>query len=171
MSKSEEKKENDIEIFNRANKLKLKAGAGLNDGPGKIEQHAIDRADSVVMTMASLYPQEIKNVMSALYKEWNVTKALPEEEDLSVHAQKMSNTANQIKDLAGTFGYVLMSYFGESLRNYILETDLSQEEHFTIVQAHIDVMAVAFRENLKEDDGEAAIELKKVVQEAIDKYQ
>ncbi|MCB1531159.1 MAG: hypothetical protein H6853_00410 [Rhodospirillales bacterium] len=170
MSKSEEKKEHDVEVFKRVNRLKLKTGAGLNDGPGKIDQHRVNSANSVVQTMASLYPQEIKNVMSVLYKEWKEIKALPEGEDRSVHVKKMSNTANQIKDLAGTFGYVLMEYFGESLRDYILATDLSKKEHFTIVQAHVDVMAVAFRENLKGDDDEAAVELKKVVQEAIEKY-
>lgn len=164
--------ESDVEIFKRVNRLKLKAGGGLNDGPGKIDSAAIEKANTVVQTMASLYPREIKNVLAALDKQWAKIKDLPEDHpERPKHAQKMSNTANQIKDLAGTFGYTLMEYFGESLRDYILETDLSKKQHFIIVQAHIDVMGVAFRENLKDDDGGAlGEELKKMVNAAIEKY-
>lgn len=173
MSSSEEKKgESEIEIFKRVNRLKLKTGASLNDGPGKLDSASVERANSVVMTMASLYPKEIKNVLAALDREWAEMKKLAESNgDSSKQAKKISNTANQIKDLAGTFGYTLMEYFGESLRDYILRTDFSQKAHYVIVQAHIDVMGVAYRENLKNDDGGAAAEeLKKMVQTAIEKY-
>jgi hypothetical protein len=149
----------------------LKAGGGLNDGPGKLDQSAIDRADSVVRSMSSLYPKEIKNILSVLNKEWAELKETEEGARNRELVEKISNTANHVKDLASTFGYDLMSYFGESLRDYILETELSMKEHYIIVQAHIDVMMVAFRENLKDDDGgPVAVELKKVVRQAIQKY-
>lgn len=171
MNNSEEKNEREIEIYNRINKLKLKAGAGLNEGPGRLDPEAIKKAETVVMRMSSLYPQEIKNILKAMHKEWQDLKAADTPEKKSAMAKKMSNTANQIRDLGTTFGYNLMGYFGGSLRDYILETDFSRAEHFTIVQAHIDVMAVAFRENLKDDDGgPVAEELKKMVQVAIGKY-
>jgi hypothetical protein len=173
MNNSEESPDDQgVEVFKRVNRLKLKAGGGLNDGPGKIDSGAIERANTVVQSMASLYPREIKNVLAALDKQWDKIKVLPEEHpERKKLAEKTSNTANQIKDLAGTFGYTLMEYFGESLRDYILETDLSKKQHFTIVQAHIDVMGVAYRENLKDDDGgPVAEELKKMVNAAIDKY-
>lgn len=176
MSKFEESQDGqsdkEVEVFKRVNRLKLKAGGGLNDGPGQIDKSAVERANSVVQTMASLYPREIKNVLAALDKQWGEIKGLPEgHEKRPKLAEKISNTANQIKDLAGTFGYTLMEYFGESLRDYILATDLTKKQHFTIVQAHIDVMTVAFREGLKDDDGgPVAEELKKMVHAAIEKY-
>jgi hypothetical protein len=176
MNNSEEAQDNpdgkEVEVFKRVNRLKLKAGGGLNDGPGQIDKSAVDRANSVVQTMASLYPREIKNVLAALDKQWEQIKDLPEgHEKRPKLAEKISNTANQIKDLAGTFGYTLMEYFGESLRDYILDTDLTKKQHFVIVQAHIDVMGVAFREGLKDDDGgPVAEELKMMVNAAIDKY-
>jgi len=168
MSGSDKK---DVEIFHRINKLKLRAGAGLNDGPGKLDPASIDRANSVVQSMSALYPKEIKNVLKALDKEWDSIKGTEDEGEKVALATRASNTANQIKDLAGTFGYTLMEYFGKSLRDYILKTNFTKPQQFTIIQAHIDVMNVAYRENLKNDDGGAAgEELKKMVQTAIDKY-
>lgn len=170
MSNSDD--EQNVEVYNRVNRLKLKAGAGLNEGPGKLDKDAVDRANSVVMKMSSLYPTEIKNMLAGLTKEWEQLKAMESDsKEKEKLVEKMSNTANHIKDLGTTFGYNLMGYFGESLRDFILKTDLSMDEHLTIVQAHIDVMGVAFRENLKDDDGgPLAEELKMMVQAAIKKY-
>ncbi len=163
--------EEDVEIYNRVNRLKVKAGGEEDGGPGKFDQSVIDNANTVITKMASLYPKEIENVLKALDKEWDQLKATDDEAEKKRLVERLSNTANQIKDLAGTFSYTLMEYFGDSLCTYILETSLDKEEQFIIVQAHVDVMGVAFREGLKDDDGGAvAEELKATVQKAIEKY-
>lgn len=168
--KSSEDMEPEVEVVHKLNRLKIKAGGGLTDGPGKLDSGSVERANTVVQNMSSLYPREIKNMLAALDKEWEAIKT-SEDKDRAKKVKKMSNTANQVKDLAGTFGYTLMEYFGASLRDYILKTDLSLKEQYTIVQAHIDVMGVAYRENLKNDDGGAlGEELKKMVSTAIEKY-
>lgn len=170
-SSEDNKMGTEVEILHRVNKLKLKAGGGLHDGPGKLDSASVERANSVVQNMSSLYPREIKNMLAALDKEWDQIKSSSNDNDRTKMVKKMSNTANQVKDLAGTFGYTLMEYFGESLRDYIMKTDLSKKEQYTIVQAHIDVMGVAYRENLKNDDGGAlGEELKKMVRTAIEKF-
>lgn len=180
MSNSEEKpntekepevQEFSVEMFKRVNKLKLKAGGDTHAGPGKLDAGAVDKANTVVRNMASLYPREIKNMLDALQREWTDIQALGEDDERDQIIEKFSNTANQIKDLASTFGYTLMQYFGESLRDYILKTDLAKKQQYVIVQAHIDVMWVAYRENLVNDDGgPIANELKKMVQTAIEKF-
>lgn len=163
--------DNGIEIFQRINVLKLKAGGGLKDAPGQLAPQSVKNADTVVTSMATLYPKEIENILNVLNTEWETVKTMPDTADKAALAEKISNTANQIKDLAETFGYSLMAHFGTSLRDYILKTDLSCKEHFIIGQAHINVMWVAFRKNLKDDDGGAvAEELKEMVRTAIEKY-
>ena len=170
-SQDDAKDESDIEMYHRLNLLKEKAGGDPKGGLGQIDPKAVSRADTVIMDMASLYPDEIKNMLNALNKEWTDLKGMDDADKKAKQIEKLSNTANQIKDLGTTFGYNLMGYFGESLRDFILKSDLSMEEHYTIVQAHIDVMGVAFRENLKDDDGGLqAEELKKMVRVAIEKY-
>ena len=159
-----------IEIFNRVNRLKEKAGGSTGEGAGKFSASSIEKADMVIEDMASLYPKEIENMLGMLGTEWSLLRGGTQEDEKASRIERMSHMSNQIKDLAGTFGYSLMEYFGESLREYILETDLSREEHYTIVQAHIDVMEVAFKQNLKSDGGALGLELKETVKKAIEKY-
>jgi hypothetical protein len=158
-----------VEIYNRVNRLKIKAGGTHGGGPGKLDVQAIDRANSVIQKMSDMYPAEIKKSLDELNAVWVEVQNLPAEKRKDA-AQKMSNTANQIKDLAGTFGFDLMEYFGESLRDYILNIDLSLPEQIIIVQAHIDVMQVAYSQNLKNQEHPLGEELKKVVATAIAKY-
>lgn len=158
-----------VEIYNRINRLKIKAGGSLKGGPGKLDQNSIDRADAVIQKMSDMYPNEIKKSLHDLDRIWEETKTISFDAR-GENARKISNIANQIKDLAGTFGFDLMAYFGESLRDYILDIDLSQKEQITIVQAHVDVMQVAYSQNLKTQEHPLAEELKKTVATAIAKY-
>lgn len=158
-----------VEIYNRVNRLKIKAGGAPGSGPGKLDTQSIDRANAVIQKMSDLYPVEIKKSLDELNLVWGEVQALPAAQRRDA-AQKMSNTANQIKDLAGTFGFDLMEYFGESLRDYILNIDLSLPEQIIIVQAHIDVMQVAYSQNLKNQEHPLGEELKKTVAAAIAKY-
>jgi hypothetical protein len=158
-----------VEIYNRVNRLKIKAGGTQGGGPGKLDVQAIDRANAVIQKMSDMYPAEIKKSLEDLNAIWATVQAMPAAERKDA-AQTMSNTANQIKDLAGMFGFDLMEYFGESLRDYILNIDLSLPEQIIIVQAHIDVMQVAYSQNLKNQEHPLAEELKKTVATAIAKY-
>ncbi len=158
-----------VEIYNRVNRLKIKAGGTHGSGPGKFDVQAIDRANAVIQKMSDMYPVEIKKSLDELNAIWAEIQTLPEG-SRTEKATLMSNTANQIKDLAGTFGFDLMEYFGESLRDYILNIDLSLKEQILIVQAHIDVMQVAYAQNLKHQEHPLGEELKKTVATAIAKY-
>ncbi len=159
-----------VEIFNRINRLKEKAGGVLGKTMGRFSPTSLEKADLVIEEMADLYPQEIERRLKALNDEWARLKTIDDAAEKSKSVELMSNLSIQIKDLAGTFGYTLMSDFGDSLCQYILETEMSREEHSVIVQAHIDVMEIAFKQNLKSDGGKAGQELKETVKKAIEKY-
>ncbi len=159
----------DIKIYHRVNRLKMKAGGSLNGGPGRLDPNAVDKADVVIQNMANIYPQELQKALSELDEKWEEARGMAEN-TREADVEMMSNLANQIKDLAGLFGYSIMEYFAASLRDFILESALNREEHVVIVQAHVDVMWVVYRENLKDDAGPVAEELKRMVAEAIEKY-
>lgn len=166
---SEDNKAPKVEIYNRINRLKLKAGGSATGGPGKLDPSTIDRANTVIQKMSEMYPDEIKKSLEELDTLWSETKVLAFDHRAE-NARRISNVANQIKDLAGTFGFDLMEYFGESLRDYILDVDLSKKEQIIIGQAHVDVMMVAYKQNLKHQEHPLAEELKKTVAAAIEKY-
>ena len=165
-SKDEDK---GVEVYKRVNRLKLKAGGTSGSGAGQIDPGAIEKANTVIQQAASMYPMQIRNVLKALNKAWNETKEL-EPDKRQKNSEKISNLANNVKDLAAQFGFEIMAYFGDSLRDFIMATDLSKKEHIIIVQAHIDVMDIAYNEGLKDKESELAEELKKVLAEAINKH-
>lgn len=159
----------EVEVFHRVNRLKMKAGAAPGDAPIKLDPNAIERAETVIETKAKLYPDEIKTVLDNLQTAWQtIQKTEGEQQEKAI--EDLYHTANQAKDLAATFGYSLMQHFGLSLREFTEKIQPDQSEHKIIVQAHINVMNVTLKENIKDDGGKKAAELKAIVQQAIEKY-
>lgn len=159
----------DVEVYHRVNKLKLKAGAGLHDGDGFIDIHSIKRAQTVIERKESLYGNEVEDVLKRLRSAWDKMKS--DDEAVVVDGiEELYHYANHVKDLATTFNYELMGYFGASLREFSEKIDVKNEKHLIIVQAHIDVMWVVYKEHIKDGGGEKATELKKIIAAAIKKY-
>lgn len=161
----------DVEVFHRVNRLKMKAGLAHNDPSAvlKIDPAAIDRAEKAIEKRQEIYPTEIKKVLNAINSNWKV--ALSGNKDALPKAmENIYHKANQVKDLASMFDYGLMQHFGLSLREFVEKIDMKKGAHRTIVQAHIDVMWVVYNEDLHGDGGPRAQELKALVTKAITKY-
>lgn len=157
-----------VQVFHRVNKLKKKAG-GEGAGPGYIDKDAIKRANAVIVKKQDAYTQEVEVVINSIESTWN--EALESHmRGESVSLEDLYHYANHIKDLASTFKYDLMQHFGASLSDFIEDVDLSNKAHHIIVKAHIDVMWVAYKENIRDHGGEKAEELKLFVAKAIEKY-
>jgi len=170
MSDSEEKEnseDNDVEIYHRINRLKIKAGGDPGGGPGYLDPDAINRAETVVIKSVELYEDEIKAVLENLSDSW---KKLKNNNDDSEELDIFYNFANQVKDLAATFGYPLMQHFGLSLREFTEVIDLSRTQHHIIIQAHIDAMWAVYSGGIKDHGDKNAEDLKESVSRAIEKY-
>jgi hypothetical protein len=164
----EEENGNDVEIFHRINRLKIKAGGEKDGGPGQLDPKSVERAKTVIETKATLYSDEIKNVLTSLSESWK--KLRGSEKADHEELELFYNYANQVKDLAATFSYPLMQHFGLSLRDFAEVVDLTRKEHHTIIQAHIDAMWAVYHGGIKDHGDENAEELKQVVSKAIEKY-
>lgn len=165
MSDSDKK----VEVYHRANKLKLKAGASLHETEGYIDPHSIKRAQAVITKKETLYKNEVEDVLKNLNAAWEKMKS-GDEEKVMHGAEELYHYANHVKDLSTTYNYSLMGHFGTSLRQFAEKIDVKNDKHMIIVQAHTDVMWVAYKENIKDEGGEKAVELKKIVAQAIEKY-
>lgn len=169
MSESDPKNEA-VEIYHRINRLKLKTGAGLHDGPGFIDPHAIVRADTVIQKKQSLYPKMVEESLNRLEEAWVQFKAAEGNKQRRDAIERIYHSSNHIKDLASTFSYELMQHFALSLREFAERIDPDRKEHQVIVQAHLDVMRIVYQENIKDHGGAKAEELKLIVAKAIEKY-
>lgn len=166
--------ENEVQIIHRKNRLKEKvveAGAA-SDGPGFLDPEHIARAQAVIDEGAESYQEEIERTLKNLNTAW---KALQSDQDVNtkIYQTKLSDIhryTNHIKDLAATFGFELMDYFACSLRDFSEHIDTRVPAHVRIVNAHIDVMMVVYHENMKDDGGPKAAELKEIVAQAIEKF-
>lgn len=158
-----------VQIFHRLNKLKLKAGIPLDqDELGYIDPKALRRAQDAINQEVVHYSKEIEAVLVKLDSTW-VDLRTAEKLHYKRFLDQLYNYANNIKDLAETYNYDLMQHFGLSLRDFCERIDLERNQHHTIVQAHIDVMWVAFKEDIG-TGGTKADELKLVLAQAIDLY-
>jgi len=164
------KSNNDVEIFHRINKLKLKAGLPVYDSVhGIINPEKINNAQDIIDKKEQDYPVEVQETLQKLQEIWKAY-LVAEDDARDDLLEKVYNYSNNIKDLTSMYRHDLMNHFSLSLRNFCEKIDAKKKEHQIIVQAHIDVMLVTFQEKLRSDKSEKAEELKKIVVVAIQKY-
>ncbi len=162
--------QDEVEIVHRVNRLKNKVSdPDHHNEAGCINPDDIKRAGAVIETSHSDYKNALSGALDDLEKTWAKAGQVKEEEieDLLDEIHRFSNF---VKDIASTYGYELMSYFGQSLRDLTYKVDIRNKAHRTIVQAHIDVMHVAIHSDIKSDKGDVAQELRQTLEKAISKY-
>lgn len=164
--------ENDeVEHFHRINRLRAKAGGNPKDQKeGALAPGMIEKADSLIEDFCKDCDTVVKTVLEQLSAKWKEMADMDKSSTRDRLAQEIFTLAHEIKDVAGMCGYTLMSDFGESLRDYIIETKLDHDAQKVIIQAHVDAMNAAFRNDIRDGGGPAAQELKALVKVAIDKY-
>lgn len=160
-----------VEITHRINRLKLKAGADIDDKRvGFIDPLALHKAQQAIDSKEGDYGNELNDVLAKLDSSWDDLQAAKDDKQAKRALDQIFNFANNIKDLAETFNYSLMKHFGQSLRDFCKKYDASKEPHRIIMQAHMDVMWIAFEKGIKDEGGPAAKELSLIVAKAIEKH-
>ncbi len=159
----------EVEIYHRINKLRLKAGLPVRGPNGIIDPKKIKKAQIRIDSKEDEYTDEVKDVLEKLTQSWKAFQDAGASEAKN-WIDKIYNYSNNIKDLTSMYKHDLMTHFGLSLREFCEDIDIDREEHHVIVQAHIDVMWITYEQQLRSDSSEKAEELKEVVAIAIEKY-
>ncbi len=169
MKQDNEKFEDDeVEIHHRINHIKRKVVKNPN-GSGFIPPKTVKRAQDVIQNSEETYLEEAENTLKHLETIWYSLQETPE--DKKDHLRnELSRYANRTKDMASTYGHELMDYFACSLRDFSDKIEFDNPAHHTIVQAHINVMWVVFKEQIKDHSEEKAVQLKEIVAQAIKKH-
>lgn len=158
-----------VEIYHRINKLRLKAGLPVHGPTGIIDPKTIKKAQTHIDEKEDEYTDEVRDVLEKLSESWKSFKKSGANE-AKEWIERIYNYSNNIKDLTSMYQHDLMTHFSLSLREFCEKIDIERKEHHVIVQAHIDVMWVTYEQQLRSDSSEKAEELKKVVAIAIDRY-
>jgi len=169
MSDSDDDEE--VEVFNRVNRLKAKVGRDVKDtNEGFIDPAAIEEAENMIAALCAECPNAIGGYLSELGKLWIEMRDMPQSDERERISGVIFTLAHEIKDIGSMCGYDLTAHFAESLRDYIHQTELNLDAQRVIIQAHLDAMQVAFKEGAEETESPMAEELKTLVRVAIEKY-
>lgn len=160
-----------VEIYRLANSLKEKLGMRTRpQDDGFIAPEAIAEADQLIVELCKQCPTTLGGYLDEISVLWKEMRELPASAEREIRSRQIFTLSHEIKDVGSMCGYTLAAYFAESLRDYIERTELSLEAQRVIIQAHVDAISVVIKMGLKEDGGEKAEELKKMVRVAVLKF-
>ena len=160
-----------VEIFKLANHLKARMGIRFEkQDTGFLDPEAIAEADKAIAVMCETSHETITKLLEDLNAQWLAMRDMPESTARIEIAQNVFTLAHEIKDIGSMCGYDLAAHFAESLRDYIVKTELSIRAQIVICQAHIDAIQAVIHKDLRREAGPEAEELKKMVKIAIEKY-
>jgi len=162
-----------VRYYRFRNHLRNKAIMGFGDdgSPGRIDPEALAAAENEFEKMAEDYPDWVQGHIRSMYEQ--LGRCLDAPEERMKHFTQLSLIAHDMKGQGGTFGYDLISTFGQSLYNF---TDTHKnrkikDNHVEIVRAHIDAMKAVIGGRIKGDGGETGTELIASLETAIEKYE
>lgn len=165
---------NPLKIFIYKLKNRLKEKVGLRSAlqeEGEIAEERIEKADKLIEALCTNCSQTIGVHLEKIIELWAKMRETEHgSEEREVIAKEIFTLAHEIKDIASLCKYDLAAYFAESLRDYIIKTEMSMKAQQVIIQAHVDALTVVHKKDIKDDGGPAAEELKRMVKIAIDKY-
>jgi len=138
--------QNSGQMIQPANALRLKVGGGRL---GAIDPAAIAKAEAALKSLASNFTQWLADEITKLEAARQQVKTV------GVSMETMENLylrAHDLKGLGTTYGYQLITRIAASLCRLIDEKDKRLSASMALVDAHIDAIKAAVREDMKADD-------------------
>jgi len=158
-----------VRYYRFRNALKEKASGGMGGtGPGAIAEEALKAAEAEFVKMAEDYPDWVQTHLRKLYEMHGRCVDSPELRHFQF--KELRDAAHDLKGQGGTFGYSLISHFGESLYNFAHPREEYNDNHVEIVKSHIDAMKAVIAGRIKGDGGELGKELIDSLHQAFERY-
>jgi chemotaxis protein histidine kinase CheA len=138
--------QNPSQVIPPSGALRLKVGA---KGLGAIDAAAIAKAEAALKSLSGNFSQWLNDEIVKLEGARQQVKAE------GVTAETMENLylrAHDLKGLGTTYGYQLITRIAASLCRLIDEKDKRTSAPMALVDAHIDAIRAAVRDDIKTDD-------------------
>lgn len=154
--------------FRNAMKEKASGGsAGPSSGGGSIAMEALANAEAEFEKMAEDYPDWVQDYIRSLREHQNRCIDTPEHRHNTF--KKLREAAHDLKGQGGTFGYPLISRFGESLYDVTAPAETYPDSVVEVIKAHIDAMNAVIKGRVSGDGGEVGSQLIETLQQAIER--
>ena len=138
--------QNPGQMIQPTNALRLKVGGGRL---GAIDPAAIAKAEAALKSLASNFTQWLADEITKLEAARQQVKAggaTPE------NMENLYLRAHDLKGLGTTYGYQLITRIAGSLCRMIDEKEKRANTSLELVDAHIDAIKAAVRDDIKSDD-------------------
>ncbi|WP_293378269.1 Hpt domain-containing protein [Phenylobacterium sp.] len=138
--------QNSGQMIQPNNALRLKVGGGRL---GAIDPAAIAKAEAALKSLASNFSQWLNDEIVKLEAARQTVKAQ------GVTAETMENLylrAHDLKGLGTTYGYQLITRIAGSLCRMIDDKEKRASAQLDLVDAHIDAIKAAVRDDIKSDE-------------------
>jgi chemotaxis protein histidine kinase CheA len=138
--------QNPSQVIPPSSTLRLKVGAGRL---GAIDAAAIAKAEAALKNLSGNFFQWLQDEIAKL------EAARQQVRTNGVAVETMENLylrAHDLKGLGTTYGYQLITRIAASLCRLIDEKDKRLEAPMALIDAHIDAIKAAVRENMTSDD-------------------
>ena len=138
----------DVQIIKPPNTL-LKAK--VEDGTGISDVEAIKRAEEAIvdfgMQFSTWAVQDIEECETAL------KGAQQDPEQQKLHLARIFKTAIDLKGQGGSFGYMLITEIGDSLKKFTEDRTVATVRDLEIIAAHVDAMRAVMAQDIRGDGG------------------
>jgi len=155
-------------IIRNALKEKASGGAAGPGDKGGIPIEAIQAAEAEFNKMAEDYPDWVQSLIDELlenYRRCVDTPELRHEKVAVIH-----DIAHDMKGQGGTFGYPLITNFGDSLFKCTNKSEQCSDNLVELIKAHVDGMKAVITGRVAGDGGEIGQELMASLDKAVEKY-
>ncbi len=157
-----------VRFYRMRNRLKDKVGSGEGGGD-TIDISALEAAAAEFDKMGEDYPDWVQTHIKELYTHCRRSVDTPEER--TKYFKRINEISHDMRGQGGTFGYPLISHFGDSLYDATLfETGVPiTDNHVEIAKAHVDAMNAVIKGRINGDGDAIGRELRLTLEKAIEK--
>ncbi|MDG1708705.1 MAG: hypothetical protein P8H03_08075 [Emcibacteraceae bacterium] len=159
-----------VRFYKIKNRLKEKAaGLGLDANTViDFDDDLISAAEEALNEMAEEYPDWVMGIIDELFEVHR--RCVDDDVNRKGYFERINAIAHDMKGQGGTFGYQLITDFADGLHGFTSRGSGLSDSHVEIIKAHLDAMRVVIRERIEGDGGEIGSELKKGLEQSVEKY-
>ncbi|MEP3246798.1 MAG: hypothetical protein ABJN40_00215 [Sneathiella sp.] len=158
-----------VKFYRTRNRLLEKAGGiGANAETVTFSPEMLEETETQFQEVISDYPDWVQETLNKLTALVEVCVNFPDKRLTSY--KKIQEIAHEMKGQGGTFGYPLVSTFGDSLYDFTGVNAGVSDDHVQIIKAHTDAMKATISGRIQGDGGQVGIELKAMLAAAIKRF-